>query len=121
MMELYTLEQIPFYDSHNQCYRQIITINQMPSGPLKDRVRRINMPLLSPFQYPSPQCCTPSNCVLALYDEQGQLLCANQIPLLMQYLMQNGYEIDYQLSELMEKPHIRSTNPLICYIKYQKN
>ena len=38
-------------NQYDQCYKNIITINLIPKGPLTHFVRRIQMPYLSPFQY----------------------------------------------------------------------
>ena len=119
-MNLYVLQQQPFYDSFNQSYRQIITINMMPEGPLKNRVKRVHNPPLSPFQFPPPQNCPPPNCILAIYDNCGQLMCTNQLPNLFQYLVENGYIFDYQLTNMMEKSQVKTDSNLLCYIKYEK-
>ncbi len=120
MINLYGLFQQPYYDSHKQCYRQIITINRFPEGPLKNRVKRIHNPPLSPFQFPPPQDCSRPNCILAIYDNCGQLMCTNQLSTFFQYLIENGYEFDYQLSNMMEKTQVKLDNTLLCYIKYEK-
>ena len=117
---MYAIQQQPFYDSHHQVYRQILTINTMPEGPLKSRVRRIHNPRLSPFQFPPPQSCPPPSCINAIYGNDGQLLCINNIPSLFQYLIENGYKFDYDLTNMMEKSQVKTDNTLLCYIKYEK-
>ena len=119
-MNLYSLQQQPFYDSFNQSYRQILTINRMPEGPLKQRVKRVHNPRLSPFQFPQPQSCPQPNCIFALYDNCGQLMCIDQLPNLFQYLVENEYNFDYQLTEMMEKSKVKTDGTLLCYIKYEK-
>jgi len=120
-MELYSLQQQPYYDSFTQSYRQIITINKMPEGPLKKRVKRVHNPQLSPFQFPPPQNCPPPNCIFAIYGDCGQLMCVDQLPEFFNYLIQNNYIFDYQLTKMMEKSKVQSSNTLLCYIKYEKN
>ena len=44
---MYLLSVQPFLDQHFKCYKQIITINVMPEGKLKELVKRINPPKLS--------------------------------------------------------------------------
>ena len=51
---MYALYKIPFLDNQTRCYKNIIKISSMPSGPLEDRVRRVNLPKLSPFKN---NCC----------------------------------------------------------------
>jgi len=49
------------YNQYDQCYKNIITINLIPKGPLTHFVRRIQMPYLSPFQYGN-NCGTSNGC-----------------------------------------------------------
>jgi len=120
MKYIYLLEQVPYYDSINQSYRHIITINHMATGPLKTRIRRINTPPLSPFQSGQQSvCCPQKTCALAILDMDGQLMCTDQLPELFQYLVQHNYIIDYQLSTLMEKSPVKMSNPVICYVMYE--
>ena len=49
-----TLFSQPYLDRFNQCYKNIITINMMPQGPLAQFVRRIQFPPLSEFKQPGP-------------------------------------------------------------------
>lgn len=120
MIKIYSIQQQPFYDSHHQAYRQILTINTIPEGPLNNRVRRINNPKLSPFQFPPPQSCPPPSCINAIYDDCGQLLCIDNLPSLFQYLIENGYIFDYELTNMMEKSRVITDGTLLCYIKYEK-
>lgn len=120
MTYLYVLEKATHYDSQLQQYRQIITINKNPDGPLKSIVKQIHNPPLSPFQYPPPQVCRPPNCIYAITNNNGRLMCINELPNLFQFLISNGYTIDYQLSKLMEKSQVKLNNTLICYILYNK-
>ena len=60
-----TLFSQPFLDTYNQCYKNIVTINLPPQGPLSNFVRRINFPPLSKFKQPGP-CSRNKMCGLAL-------------------------------------------------------
>ena len=36
-----TLTSQPYYDQYNKCYKNIITVNDEPQGPLRELVRKI--------------------------------------------------------------------------------
>lgn len=116
---VYTLTSQPYYDTCKQCYRNILTLNKEPIGPLKTIVKRINPPLLSPFQEPPMNCCNQDKCVYAIYDKD-ELACVNSIPELFSYLISNGYQIDTSLTTMMQKSQVKiNNNSLICFISYQ--
>ena len=118
---LYSISQQPYYDSCSQLYRQILTINQVPEGPLKTRVKRINNPPLSTFQSPPSQFCARPSCIYAIYNQCNELLCPEQIPDFFQYLTENEYTFDYQMSNMMMQTNVKQNyNTLLCYIKYNK-
>ena len=45
-----TLFSQPFLDTYNQCYKNIVTVNLLPQGPLAQLVRRVQFPPLSQFK-----------------------------------------------------------------------
>ena len=60
-----TLFSQPFLDTYNQCYKNIVTINLIPQGPLAQFVRKVQFPPLSQFKQPGP-CSRINNCGLAI-------------------------------------------------------
>ena len=128
-MYTYTIKYEPYLDNLNdKSYRNIVTINQVPSGPLKDCVVRIRRVKLSPFSQNrgSSQYSCETPCVYAftqriysivLDEEEGVpcgcgggsssysggdvLLCVDQIPDLLEIALTNNYTIDYKLSKLL--------------------
>ena len=128
-MYTYTIKYEPYLDNINdKSYRNIVTINQVPSGPLKDCVVRIRRAKLSPFSQNrgSSQYSCETPCVYAftqriysivLDEEEGVpcgcgggsssysggdvLLCVDQIPDLLEIALTNNYTIDYKLSKLL--------------------
>ncbi|MEX0595036.1 MAG: hypothetical protein WD512_00945 [Candidatus Paceibacterota bacterium] len=116
---IYSLTSQPYYDNYNQCYRNILVLNKDPIGPLKKIVKRINPPLLSPFQEPPTACCSQERCIYAIYDKQ-ELACVDSIPELFSYLVSNGYQIDTSVTTMMQKSPVKlNNNNLICFISYQ--
>jgi hypothetical protein len=115
----YSLSSHPYYDNCKQCYRNILVLNKEPVGPLKKMVKRINPPLLSPFQEPSMSCCEQDRCLYAIYNNQ-ELLCVDNVTELFSYLTNNGYIIDTSITIMMQKSPVKiNNNNLICFISYQ--
>jgi hypothetical protein len=125
-----TLFSQPYLDKYNQCYKNIVTINLVPQGPLAQFVRRIQFPPLSEFKQPGP-CSHIKNCGLALVSLNENYLCAkngsnlmivDEVPDLMSFLMINGYKIDTSLTKMFNTSDIRfqteNANKLICLVTY---
>jgi len=117
----FTVMSRPYYNSTSQCYSNILTINILPQGPLRKFTRRLNMPALSSYQYNGP--CNPrEKCVLALYKIGGDMCCngnnlmnPNDIPDLMSFLLHNGYQVETQITNMMNQSQIKPTNQKICF------
>ena len=125
-----TLFSQPYLDKFNQCYKNIVTINLVPQGPLAQFVRRVQFPPLSEFKQPGP-CSHIKNCGLALVSLNGDYLCAkngsnlmivDEVPDLMSFLMSNSYTIDTSLTKMFNTSDIRfqteNANKLICLVTY---
>jgi hypothetical protein len=133
-----TLFSQPFLDTYNQCYKNIVTINMMPQGPLAQLVRRVQFPPLSTFKQPGP-CSRINNCGLALSQLNGffynnnnnynncnkncsNLMVVDEIPNLMSYLLSNGYTINTSITKMLNTSDIRfeteNANKLICVVTY---
>lgn len=125
---MYTLTTQPYLDRCCQCYKNIITINMVPQGPLRLFVRKIQLPPLSHFQYPGP--CSPlQKCGLALISLQGRggsyynncngLMTPDEIPDLFSFLMSNGYQIDTSVTKMMNNSSIKLDNKnILCFFNY---
>jgi len=131
-MATFTLTSQPFYDQYNKCYKNIITINNHPQGPLKKLVRQIKLPPLSPFQVPGP--CNPiQKCALALQSIQNNhfyystssgcgkiysgcgLMTPDELPDLYSFLLSNGYQIETQLTNMINQTNVKISNKnIIC-------
>jgi hypothetical protein len=119
----YTLSLQPYLDRYTQCYKNIITINLMPIGPLHKFVHKINMPWLSKFQQES-SCYRSRNCCLAIksFHDNSEYMMEYDIPDLFSYLVANGYKIDTSLTKMMNMSEIQMSNEskLLCFITYIK-
>jgi hypothetical protein len=124
-----TLFSQPYLDKVNQCYKNIITINLMPQGPLAKLVRRVQFPILSEFKQPGP-CSRINNCGFALIslncdtcEKNGSnLMVVDELPNLISFLLTNGYTIDTSLTKMFNTSDLRfqteNRNNLICFITY---
>ena len=116
----------PYLDKFNQCYKNIVTLNMTPQGPLGALVRRVQFPPLSEFKQPGP--CTPyKQCGLAIVSfENGgccnSLMTVDEVPNLISFLVSNGYSIDTSITKMFNGSEIRfdtgTGNKLICFINY---
>lgn len=118
----------PYLDSYNQCYKNIVTINLLPKGPLNRFVRKINLTPLSTFEQCGP-CSKNKRCAYALISingcQNGQLMTTDEIPDLISFLTSNGYKVDTSITKMFFQSDISfgvsDSNKLICFITYQNN
>jgi len=124
----FTITSQPFYDQYNQCYKNILLVNTEPCGPIRRIVRRIKLPRLSPFQREGP--CNPiPKCGLALQslNEFGSIGCCklnsgcnlmtpDEIPELITFLLGNGYQIETQITNMLNQSEIKLSNKKISFV-----
>ncbi len=118
VLNSYTISSQPFYDSYNQCYKNILTINTKPDTPLSSIVKRLHTPKLSPFKESTP-CCPIPNCVYAIYKIDSkccELMTPDDIPELFNFLISNNYKIDTSITKMMNSSEVKMTNKLVCFI-----
>ena len=119
----------PYLDTYNQCYKNIVTTNLLPQGPLAKIVRRIQLPILSEFKQPGP-CNRLEKCCLALTSMNNaccnkngsNLMVVDEVPNLISFLLTNGYTVDTSITKMFNQSDIRfqtdNENKLICFITY---
>lgn len=118
-MRIYTLTSQPFLDQYHGCYKKIITVNQLPEGPLATITKQIHAPKVSPFKESSP-CCPTSNCIYGIMDINNptELMCISKLPNLFTFLSTNGYVIDTSMTKMMNESKVQMSNDLLCFISY---
>lgn len=139
-MNTFTITSQPYYNQYSQCYQNILTLNVEPNGPLKRIVRRIQFAKLSPYQADT-DCYSRPNCGLALislpngmsccgdvniYGYNGNkcnnLMTPNDIPNLITYLLANGYQIETQLTNMLNQSKLTFTDKtLALMVTYYEN
>ncbi len=124
-----TLFSQPYLDKYNQCYKNIVTINLIPQGPLAQIIRKVQFPPLSEFKQPGP-CSRIKNCGFALVSlnddccakNGSNLMVVDEIPNLVSFLLTNGYTIDTSLTKMFNTSDIQfqteNANKLIFLVTY---
>lgn len=121
----FTIFSQPYYDTYKQCYKNIITLNIIPNGPLRQLTRQIKLNKLSPFQVEGP--CTPiEKCTLAFVSlnkyNYCDLMTPDELPNLYSFLLSNGYQIETQLTNMMNQGEVKVSNKrLITNVTYYGN
>lgn len=121
-----TLFSQPYLDSYNQCYKNIVTVNLLPQGPLVNYVRRIQFPPLSPFKVPNGITGNKSKqCGLALQSLEHcntNLMVTDEVPTLFSFLLSNGYNIDTSITKMLNESGLQfdtnTGNKIIALITY---
>ena len=124
---MYTLTTRIYLDPFCQQYRNIIMINQIPDGPLRDFVRRIRFgPLVLRTMdnsfYNGDQ--EYSGCGLALLSLRpcslGRWMTPDEIPDLFSFLYSHDYHINTSITKMMNTSEVRLNNRnIICFFSYQ--
>jgi hypothetical protein len=95
----------PILNSYYGTYQKVITLSDIPEGPLGALVKRISVPRLSPFYDTSPLVENVYRCtnVLLRFPIQGSLssikyssyfMTEEDIPLVIRYLLNQRYTIE---------------------------
>ncbi len=118
-MVVYTLSSKVYLDTHTNCYKKIISINDMPEGPLQTFVSRVRQNKLSIFQQYS-DCCEWKPCFYAIhYPGQVQdFFTLDSLPELFSLLTSNGYKIDTQITQMLNQSQNVRLDGFICFITY---
>jgi hypothetical protein len=129
----YTLYSQPYLDKLNQCYKNIVTINFLPKGPLGGFIRRIKLHPLSEFKQPGPcsnnrqqQCALGFVSLNPVCSKNGcGLMTVDEIPSFFSILLANGYKIDTSLTKMLNNSgitfHSENENKIIAIITYTGN
>jgi hypothetical protein len=121
----------PYLDEYNKCYKNIVTLNLQPKGPLAELVKLVKFPPLSEFKKQS-SCNKIKQCGLALmslescnigYGKFGEdLMVVDEVPNLISFLVANGYTVDTSITKMFNQSEIRFDtdlgNKLICFVTY---
>ena len=118
---MYQVSSDVYLDKYNDCYKKVIVIRPSPQDDILKKITKlVNTEKLSPFQDKSP-CCPEDRCKyivcnpLQINNCNCDFLCVNDIHLLFNYLLSNGYKINTDVTKIMQKSSVKIKD-LICYI-----
>lgn len=127
----FTITTQPYLDTFNKRYMNILVVNIPPQGPLSQFVRRLQLPKLSPYQqnnYISDSCCLVLTNFFYNRPHRGyngrnnNLMTPDELPDLYSYLASNGYQIETQLTNLMNQSEVKLTDRrIVCAATYYGN
>lgn len=125
---MYSLVSVPYYDNHTQCYKKVVKLNKMPpvDSPLNQIIKNVGPIKLSPFQVDSTfsgcsggcgcgnisQCC---NVLITKLNDKHELMWIDELPLLFEFLLTNGFKIDTSITKMMQNSNVKLSNDLICF------
>lgn len=107
----------PYYDNVRQCYKNIITVFPEPQGPLKQITKKLAPTRLSPFRNFS-DCDPYPKCFYAVENPHNkcELLRIEDLPLLLNFLSNNNYIINNQITKIMMKANTSIQDTLLFYV-----
>jgi len=107
---------------NNNCYKNIVTVNVLPKGPLANIIRKVKLNPLSEFKEPRFQKCALGLLSIRDCNNYGNLMCADEIPELFSFLLENGYKIDTSITKMINNNnisfHSENANKLVCFVTY---
>jgi len=114
---MYQISIKPWYDSVCQCYRKLIVITSKPSQPLLGISKLLQPSRLSPFRNLS-DCDPYPSCFYAILNpnDKNNYLTIDDLSVLMTFLSNNGYQVNYQMTKLMQKAKTTIGETLLFYI-----
>ena len=115
-MTTYQVGSTIYLHSETNCYERILTINSKPSDILGQYVITLRNNKLSPFkEFNSCNSCSKI-CFNAIKNPTtNKLYCFNELTEFTNFIVSNGYTIDYKLSKLMSSNDRINTNKDIIY------
>ena len=114
---MYQITSEVYLDKFNECYKNIVVISPKPNdASLNSITKPIPREKLSPFQELSP-CCPLDRCIYAFLNPNNrcELLCVNDIAILSGFLTTNGFNINTDITKMMQDSDVKITK-LICFI-----
>ena len=123
-MSLYSFYIQPYYDTANEQYINIVTINKNPNGPLSNYITTLRYNKLSDFSGFN-KTCKPL-CIYAIKNinlsscNNLNLLSAENIDELVTFLIENNYTINKDITKIMnnEKIYVNNGKKLLFYTNY---
>ena len=132
-MNTYAFYLVPYYDNYLEQYYNIIQINTIPKGPLSNYIVKMSNPKKSMlnkdfynnYNTSLQNCCVYviKNIVNDSCNNSSNLLQFENIDSLVNFLIENNYSINKDLTKIMnnEKIYLNNQKRLIFYVNYNGN
>ena len=117
-MSVYKLESYILLDSINKCYKKVIIVNNKPCDQYFLNIIK-TMPKKKNSKYQDIYCCDrPPHCIHVVLNPNNkkEYLGVDDIDILLSYLLQHGYKIETQLTDIFTKSKVYKESNLICMI-----
>jgi hypothetical protein len=129
----------PYLNTYYKTYQNIITLSAMPAGSLGDMVSMISSPKLSSFQQLGVMDNNVFGCKYALMrypvssgggvsiKYRDTFMLDSDVPALLDYLLANQYEIETNVTRILQKSGLDSRGAdssysgkktLVCMVRY---
>ena len=112
-METYVITTEPYYDTKKKYYKNVLIIDRIPLGPLKNYVKQIQIQSISPFKK------TENKCYYGVYNTNNELMDADNYYELYLFLLNNSYTINTELTNMINKQTFKSSRNLLSFITYK--
>tara|TARA_Y100000389_G_scaffold201991_1_gene246137 strand:+ start:406 stop:750 length:345 start_codon:yes stop_codon:yes gene_type:complete len=111
---MYQINIISYLDRDTN-YIKILEISPRPKGKLLNIVKQIKANKLSQFESYNP--CR-NQCLYAIMNPNNinEILCIDNLPIFINFLLSNGYTINESLTRLLKKSNLTSGGELLFYI-----
>lgn len=121
-MTLFRIQSIPWYDTYDQSYYNVLTVNGMPKGELANHIQRKSRPKLSPFQTYNfhNQHDHEEQCPYLIYKTLNDRnpMCEDDYDWLLMFLLENNYTVDFEMTKMINKSKFSNTNKrLLCFFR----
>jgi len=113
-------------------YMNILTVSDVPTGPLRDLVAHIRSEKLSPFTVCSPFDSNTCKFVVSRYPRTKPsmncvdgFMMAKDIPAVLSYLQTHGYKVDTDMTKIIQRSGVsvgdvcgNGNRKMICLFSY---
>jgi len=115
--ETYALYSKTYLDPYTKEYKNIITISSAPKGELSNLIRKTIFETLSRFKKREAGC----SLLFRSFKFYNEVMTLDELPELFTFLASNGYEIDTELTKMLNtnKNMIDNDQKLIAFIIYK--
>lgn len=111
---MYSIYLEPILENCSNEYKNVLTINKLPNGPLSNLVTQVNTKKLSSFKSYNSPC----NCKYIFHKIDSQFyMDEDDILDLFSFCIENGYTINKDITKILNTANIVTDNKrLICII-----